>query len=249
MSVPQRRHRLFEARRAVDDDHAPAFAIRAGRSSSERTPAPPRLPARCSSIASMQSSGRSARTPRSPRSNEIEVRPDLSNAGHARDCGRRGSAARSAASASERAFQASQSPYRLAPDARALDVLRCRDQSRQANGVAIAASHAAGVGPCDDKPRPIIGVGGPGAATGHGAQANRPLARLARPRRSTERVARRSACLPRTCPSASADRAVAHADNRRLPLNFTRLAPTIARTRQRLGKFLLQTIVLDKPRA
>ena len=100
------------------------------------------------------------------------------------------------------------------------------------------APHPAGVGSREIGPGDQ-GVGGPGAALVGAQRTAPPFARLAvladqpRARHGDPRLAKRARQRPLAMP-------VAHADNRRRRLVLPRPAPAVARTRQRLGKFLLQ---------
>jgi len=100
------------------------------------------------------------------------------------------------------------------------------------------APHAAGVGPGEIGPGDQR-VGGSGAALAGAKRAAPPFARLAvlafqtRARHGDPRLAERARRRPFATPAANAD-------NRRRRLVLARLAPAVARTRQRLAELLLQ---------
>ena len=137
MSGPQRRHRLFEARRAVDDDQLRRSQSAPDEIVEQRTPGRLAFPAHALNREQhLLAVGAHA----SATSNEIEVAL-LSSRTRATVPSRISRTIGS--SASERAFQASQSPFVLRQTR-----LTTSLPTGPAN-TAFNASHAAGVGPCE----------------------------------------------------------------------------------------------------
>ena len=229
---PQRRHRLFEARCAVDDDQRRRSQSAPDQIVEQRTPGRLAFPAHALDREQhLLTVGAHAKRHEQRDRGRPSVEPDT------RDCAVEDQP-------HDRLFgERTRIPgvpvaLRLAPDA-ADHVLADRPGKHRVQ----RASHAAGVGPGEISPGEISpgdqGVGGPGAALAGAQRTAPPFARLAvlagqpSARHGDPRLAKRARQRPLALP-------VAHADNRRRRLVLAWLAPTLARTRQRLGKFLLQ---------
>ena len=224
---PQRRQRLFEARRAVDDDQ-----FRRRQSAADEVVeqcAPGRLALAAHALDRQQhllAVGAHAERDEQRDRGCFSVEPDtrdrpVEDQPHDRLLG-------------ERARIPGVPVFlRLAPDA-ADHVLADRPGKHRVQ----RAAHAAGVGPREIGPGDQ-GVRRPGAALVGAQRTAAPLAGLAvlagqpSPRHGDPRLAKRARQRPLAMP-------VAHAHDRRRRIVLLRSAPAVARTRQRRGKFRLQ---------